>query len=57
MINIGLVWISLLAMLKGPLDLRGNGMGKKITLSDQTLKYRQDLVVQFRVRNVTGALM
>lgn len=27
-INIGLVWISLLAMLKGPLDVRGDGMGK-----------------------------
>lgn len=57
MINISLVWISLLAMLKGPLDLRGHGMGKKVTLSDQNLKYRQDSVVQFRVGNVTGALM
>lgn len=44
-------------MLKGPLDLRGHGMGKKVTLSDQNLKYRQDSVVQFRVGNVIGALM
>lgn len=44
-------------MLKGPLDLRGDGMGEKITLSNQTLKYRLDSVVQFQVRNVTGALM
>ena len=44
-------------MLKAPLDLRGDGMWEKITLSNQTLKYRRDSVVQFRVRDVTGALM